>query len=245
MSSPQRNDWESVDRLRLYADDSANQLLQLSVLAGLVAPERQWAALEDEWRGLLQHFGIKLFKAKIAFNIRDPQRRADITTAFRTLLGKYISFGVSVAVHTDEFKGIFDHRSKKVDRNPYCFMHYRVIEKARLLVSPDVPIDFTFDEQPGSTAAKKLWVEFVRGAPVPYRGSLRTRPVFLDDESEIRLQAADLYAWREMAGLSGRLNGVRREMPYVLTDEMLFPTHRAHFRVPHLRSIYGRWARNR
>jgi hypothetical protein len=102
--------------------------------------------------------------------------------------------------YTNVVKGNVDSRLE----NPYAFLFFKILGAKSYLQrrSNEVgnfgfkPVDFIFDKQgPAGLKCLDWYGHLTQRVPEPDRTIISSKPRFEDDQAEIPLQAADMFAW--------------------------------------------------
>lgn len=97
------------------------------VLAGWLSSDKGWIPFEEEWRALLDHYGLPMFHMREFAHTRgaferwsDPQRRIRFGQ-FAALIAKYAISSLAVCVPVKEFEAEFTPAARKHVGGPYGF----------------------------------------------------------------------------------------------------------------------------
>lgn len=198
-------------RLRTYVDDSEVSRGPVHVLAGWVAPARNWADFSNDWDDVLRMSPrIEYFKFSEAmgfngeFNGISKESRDLKLKLLMQVIEKHSLFGVSSIIFKDVFDAWFG--DDQVHGNPYFMLFYALVANVVRHAPADISekIEFIFDNQPGQERIiRENWDSFINRIPEEYRGRIAGSPIFRDDRDILPLQAADLHAgYRRMLNAS-------------------------------------------
>lgn len=95
------------------------------VLAGWLSSDKRWIPFEEEWRALLEHYGLPMFHMREFAHHRgaferwsEPQRRIRFAE-FAALIAKYTLSSLAVCVPVKEFEAEFSPAARKHVGGPY------------------------------------------------------------------------------------------------------------------------------
>lgn len=194
--------------LKAFIDDSHMGSGSVYILAGWVAEAKTWAAFVDEWDAVLRMSPrIKYFKYAEAMNFNgefngiSKERRDEKVKLLMGIIEKYEPLAIATIIPRSIYKAYFGN-DRGALRFPYVPSFFGIISTlVRHLASQGIEekIEFVFDFQPGGSdqmgTIQKEWSNFVEIADPVFRKYLHNHPPsFLDDQSVIALQAADMHA---------------------------------------------------
>ncbi|MER8544750.1 DUF3800 domain-containing protein [Mesorhizobium sp. M1169] len=199
--------------LKAFIDDSDIGSPPVYILAGWVAPAKQWAAFSDEWdRVLRMSPRIRYFKFVEAMSFNGEfggmslESRDEKLKLLVGLIEEYKLLGISAVMPHKIFFHYFGRSPEKEIRTPYYPMVFSLIGRLLEYQAKRGITDrteFVFDVQPGKIEyVLAAWEQFRRNAPAELLHLISPNPPsFQSDTDVVPLQAADLYA-----GWSRRLN---------------------------------------
>lgn len=184
-------------------DDSASDDGRIFVLAGYIAPAEKWAMFADEWQVLLDE-EPKLKRFKMNAMARSGVRRARCERFYR-VIENHVTAAISCVLRADELAEVVDNtkppkgvKNWEGMKNPYYTAVRALIQKLAMHQDKfkiDEPIDFIFDMQTEQAKVLEAWNYMYLSVTPDLRAMLGNLPVFLDDERDLPLQAADFWAW--------------------------------------------------
>ena len=184
-------------------DDSASNDGRVFVLAGYIAPAEKWAEFADEWKALLdEEPPLTRFKMNEMARSGVKRRRCE---RFYRVIERHVTGAVSCVIKADELAEVVDNIKppkgvKNWDglKNPYFFAFGAIIQKLAIHQEKfkiTEPIDFIFDMQTEQAQVREGWNYMYLSVTPDLRAMLGNPPTFLDDEKDLPLQAADMWAW--------------------------------------------------
>jgi hypothetical protein len=208
--------------LRAYLDDSGTHAdSKTCVLAGYFGGRRQWAKFEEEWKRVLDEYGLEEFhahrfwsaasgKSVSAYGGWDRQKAATFLRRLLTIITsvRIYPFGSAVvmkdwdALPVDEKRvltGAAYHDGEPVlsgaRKKPFFLPFVHAIQKAASYCHEQTRIDFYFDRNDACSAYAAdyfLFLASLRDHPAtPKLGEI----AFVDSRSDPPIQAADLLAY--------------------------------------------------
>lgn len=199
--------------IQCYIDDSGSDPRPggIFVLAGYIMEETRWKDFTARWNVELKRPpSIKSCRMADAESgdgffegIDSPFRRMKVKDLARVVRDCFPTALVAQMMwndYTNVVKGNVDSRLE----NPYAFLFFKILGAISYLQrrSNEVgnfgfkPVDFIFDKQ-GRAGLKCLdWYgHLAQRVAEPDRTIISSKPRFEDDQAEIPLQAADMFAW--------------------------------------------------
>lgn len=212
-------------------------------LGGYIAPAKQWAAMADEWKAVLDLSPrIEYFSFKEAFPASGKpngqfrgwtlEERNQRVALLRRVIEAHVSAEFGLCFLVDAYQNAYAHWGKP-HQNPYYFatasLMPMVARSLGKLGLPPQQLDFIFDERKiEQDKVLEAWKWATSNAkpdpPDLMTKVLRQHPFFMNDEDFVPLQAADMCAgwWRSWATakLSGKdvqqIPGFRKNLPGML-----------------------------
>ncbi len=188
---------------QIRIDDSASQDGRVFVLAGYIATAEKWAMLADEWQALLDE-EPKLKRFKMNKMARSGVRRARCERFYR-VIENHVTAAISCVLRANELAEVLDNtkppkgvKNWEGMKNPYYTAVRALIQKLAMHQDKfkiDEPIDFIFDMQTEQAKVREGWNYMYLSVTPDLRAMLGNLPVFLDEERDLPLQAADFWAW--------------------------------------------------
>lgn len=193
--------------LQIVIDDSGRgqERRPAFVLAGHIAPVRNWEAFADRWQNALREKpaigylkGSEAFRRQGEFRGWSEEKRDKKVLRLISLIHQFSPFSIRLAINGSEFEAIL-RATKGSLRTIYPIAlaaistrvlsyqaHQRTFEK----------LDFVFDEGILSRAVdfEKAFEEMCTALPIRVIGLLGKRPHMENDLKFVPLQAADLVA---------------------------------------------------
>jgi hypothetical protein len=200
--------------LQVFIDDSGwDGSSPVFVLAGYIAPEKQWEEFSDEWQEVLdlpEPNPIPFLKGVEAYSLDNHNRPFFGWTAEQrdARLGKFVSVinnrvtnAIVSVVPIEPYRKLFRGKftAEQLDR-PYFFSFFgmivRLVKIAKSLGETG-PIDIIFDTLGGESKAFMIdqYEKFLQVTPEEFRSYCPPLPKFENEQDFKPLQAADLLAW--------------------------------------------------
>ncbi len=210
------------------------------VLAGLVAPVKNWAAASDEWQAVLDRPPrLQYFKAYEAYGFRKQFRgwsesaRDKKLDELIAIIEKYApphrGGGSTFSIQYDDWDSIIsialskEHPELRRFKNPY-YMAFIGTIGAMLHEAYERPtietLHLLFDEgierDPSSLKeGYRDFVQFINQIHPEHVALLHNKEAeFRDDKKDRPLQASDLFAWHVRKDLEARLRGENYDHPH-------------------------------
>jgi hypothetical protein len=188
--------------LQAYMDESARG--DFFVVAGFISTVESWAALSDEWAGLLTLKSAH-YPALDEFHMREMHsspERLEMTEWFYRIAEKYITHALSVTINVTEIDAEFERfgwedEASEVARNPYVLAFNQILyglEAWKATAGNTEPVNFVFDNHGDWRKCLDAW-EYMKETNPSFAATCGEMPVFRDSAATMPLQAADLLAW--------------------------------------------------
>jgi hypothetical protein len=202
-----------------YVDDSGSEPSQpLYVLGGLILPEDTWKIFSDDWKHVLHSDPIiDYFKAsevwdkeKGPFKEFTTKQRSGKVDALADIISTYRPLSISARVEWSVFRG-FSERYKLDDElnDPYFFLFFSLISQVVILGNENARfanVNFVFDKQGRVGVHARLWYAVLHTyCSNAVRALLGQRPDSADEQNELPLQGADMFAWYQRRSVLGNL----------------------------------------
>lgn len=192
-----------------YVDESISE--DWFLLGGFIATEVAWKAFEADWQflldsrmGITQPDGLRMFKWTEMNATAERRERIPI---FLDAIAKHATGSVYVAFQPYAFRRALRRVQViglQIEKwgplgNPY-YMAIRALldmfHLSRDKYAPAIPsrekVHFIFDRGQDAKTLLNAWDDYVTARPAGIRESYGDKPKFLDDETTLPLQAADL-----------------------------------------------------
>lgn len=192
-------------------------------LAGYIADADQWSAFAREWEALLPTAVKDRKTGKFFFKMSRMAStgKMDAVPGFYEVIERRAAVSVSCIINKREIKEeldrlvctVGDHRFGEVEinlepylkkwRDPFFFSFRALMDTFHKAYSePECtlpisgPVDFIFDEeQANETYIREVWDEYLSWRSDAHRPMYGQKPLFLNDDLFLPLQAADFRAW--------------------------------------------------
>ena len=237
---PRPNRGKYVAALAVYGDESGSS--RVFVLSIYIAQVERWAALEFEWKAILEDAGLKDQDGKVLpFHMADFESRIKPFDTWsndkrKAVLGSLIktihtaeAYGFSVALPLHQYQTLkinphlqMDHRLHRVMHYMICFysLHVPLMKLAGALRLPE-PIPVVMDRN-NVTAGMVQTVMDMFYKQEAEISKLLDPPVFRDKSIVTPIQAADILAYESMKHRDNQLLGsgrkVRKSFDLLLGD---------------------------
>jgi Protein of unknown function (DUF3800) len=226
-------DRTSVVMMQAYFDDTGKSGHDpFFILAGFKARAKNWAAFSDAWQQILDKKPkLKYIKAYEAYHLKDKtsqffgwsEKDRDVRLcACAKVLQKYVKFGITFSIPTDDYHAVFDwisglpHPNYRAFKNPF-FLAFLALTGVLIHSHADSRtrerIEILADE--GIDNKKRLqrgYEEFVKVIQRQSRDTfnllVNKEARFANDECVGPLQGADLLAWHYRQDLEAKLKGL-------------------------------------
>ena len=200
--------------LRAYIDESYREN-GVFVMAGYVSTVEKWAEFSQEWEVNLPIHGApnpqprrRSHRFKHSEMVGSPERAQRIRY-FELIAHRHVLLGISCKIEIPELKAAMDRVSLAGPdfdfgffRNPYFFTYRALMDmfhlhrsKLDLKIPASESVDFIFDERlKEKEVIQSSWENYVASRDSSTRALFGSKPLFLDDDEFLPLQAADLIA---------------------------------------------------
>ena len=180
--------------MQAYIDDSLT-VGRVLVFGGLIASDNRWKAFSVQWKQYLDAAGIRVFKMN-----KSGRKHAK---RLYSMVCEHAKGGICFAIPITPLQEAADRYGLTCTSaaNPYFWAYKGVIDglaRCQREWGLTEPVDFIFDERPKAEEKQDVlegWDTYGRTISDEARSNLGRRPVFADDEQELPLQAADMWAW--------------------------------------------------
>ena len=209
--APATEPWRKLSMVaHAYIDDSYNSG-GVHVLAGYISRVEDWAAFSAEWEQLLPHVGVGN-SGKRRFKMKEMSNRMNDVRLFYNVIEKYVKFCFSIAIKEDDllaakarvwsdnYEMWWTPRENVTDllaQLLFKYFHSKLVEHPKFLEWMPSPekIDLYLDEKVASDWLLDRWNDISKTVTPEAKFYVGERPRFVNDESYLPLQAADLYSW--------------------------------------------------
>jgi hypothetical protein len=202
--------------LQAFIDDGGDT--DRFLMAGYVAPIRNWEQFSGEWQKVLEESPrISIFKVKNYRHLSEMRFHR-----FISAINHHVSFAVSCAIslkgYENEMKGFL---APRVD-NPYFWCFYEIVVSVLAHMKKsgiNDQVDFVFDENTIYADRVMEGYRHFRHAMTNLELNLiGSPPIFRNDARFLPIQAADMFAWLSNRKLA------KRKYPKVLDELRMLPT---------------------
>lgn len=188
------------------------------ILAGYLAPAKNWVDFTQRWRVLARRFGRQDEKGRYYVHMMEQANRSnapEYLSEMRQTIHDHISFGFAIAMRPSEFKSatkrVLGWEKGKprplagdLIRRYYLYLFDAFLDTfAHRVANASPPFDrinndtdrvmFFFDQNKNEGIIAAAWEDFKNSRIIPTPLSLR--PIFEDDKDFLPLQAADFFAY--------------------------------------------------
>ena len=186
--------------MKAYVDDSMTDG-QVLVFGGLIASARRWEAFSIAWRRCIDNAPWDVFKMEKVSH-RCTGRKLEHAQRHYRAVCEHVQGGICFVVPIAPLVALADHYRLKGTpvAKPYFWAFKGIINglaQNQQAWGLTESVDFIFDERPEKEkdTIRDVWHTYLATVPDEVRSVTGMSPVFADDQKELPLQAADMWAW--------------------------------------------------